>query len=288
MAEFISITLQGEVRGRQICSIPLNINTQARVSQLRELITEGLHIKGTLYHQDKNINLKMCTLAELQIGNGALLKIKSYQKMKDTPMQEIPLCILPHREWCTVQVPARVTVRLLKFIIECEQRIPISDQALTRDNQRWVQDTNSLHQCTEEELQRLQVEDTSKSIKTPQNDMPTITINADCDFQNGSPKIESDYKTFPSAERDFSSGTESGDSDPNLSKHEHALMHQIIMCIITCTLQLLLNLVASLKTIMKLLRRAQVVLQNKEQVWRNPGSKQVLSISIFAKVHHLE
>ena len=49
---------------------------RTKMPLLGELIEESLHVKGTLSYQERNIHQKLSTLEELQVGNGAVLKIK--------------------------------------------------------------------------------------------------------------------------------------------------------------------------------------------------------------------
>ena len=205
MADFKVITLQAEVRGRHIWSRKLTVHDGTKVSVLRELIEDVFHAKGTLSYQEKNIHHKMGTLDELQVGNGAVLKIKNYQKMSNELLKAIPIKILPQGEWCTIEVPQKIKVSLFKFLIECKQKLLIPHQALLKDGQRWAEDANASHECTSEELQQLQVEDITRRQNTPQQYSP-----------RASPKT--DIKAFPPAECEhrLSTDTESSGSDHNL------------------------------------------------------------------------
>ena len=204
---FKVITLQAEVRGRQIWSIKFTVYGKTKVSVLRELIEDVYHAKGTLSYQEKNIHHKVGTLDELQVGNGAVLKIKNYQKMSNEMLKAIPIKILPQGEWCTIEVPQKIKVSLFKFLIECKQKLLILHQVLLKDGQRWAEDANASHECTSEELQQLQVEDITRRQNTPQQ----YGLRA-------SPKT--DIKPFMPAECEhrLSTDTESSGSDHNLGK----------------------------------------------------------------------
>jgi hypothetical protein len=184
--EFIPIELQGEVRGRKVpWSTEVTMWKSTEVQLLREWVETVLCVKGALTYQEKNITQKQCTLKDLHIRNRAVLKIKNFQQMSRGHLESVSLYIKPQGEWCTIKVPMKITIRMLKFLIESEQNILMSHLAI-KINERLEDDS---YKCSREELKNVEIEDISRRQRTPQ---PTQ--------QNGSPKT--DMKCFPPAQFD--------------------------------------------------------------------------------------
>lgn len=167
-SRFIKVILQGESNGRNIDLKEIRVCRQTRVAQLKDYITEVLCYKGSLY-LDKKMVYQMSTLAQLKIDDGGILKLNKYLILSKK-LRDLHISTLPQEEQHTIQVPTKIKVQLLKFVIECELGILIPHQALGRGNQRW--DPNDTHECTIAELQGLSVKDISKRVHTPQTNSP--------------------------------------------------------------------------------------------------------------------
>jgi hypothetical protein len=162
--EFIAIELQGDVRGRRVQTYKATVRRNTEVRLLRELVETVLCVKGALTYQEKNITQKQCTLEDLKIGNGAVLKIKNFQQMSRGHLKSVSLYVKPQGEWCTIKVPMKITIRMLKFLIESEQKILMSHLAI-KTNERLEDDS---YECSREELKNVEIEDTSRRQPTPQ------------------------------------------------------------------------------------------------------------------------
>lgn len=166
---FVKVILQGESNGRSITLKEICVCRQTKVGQLKDYISEVLCFKGSLY-VDKKLAYQTSTLAQLKIANGGILKLNRYLILSKNALRDLRISTLPQGEQHILQVPVKIKVQLLKFVIECELGILIPHQVLSRGNQRW--DPNDTHECTRDELQGLSVEDISKRVHTPQTNSP--------------------------------------------------------------------------------------------------------------------
>lgn len=167
-SRFVKFRLQGESNGRIIDLKEIRVWRLTKVAQLKEYVIEVLCYKGTLYKDSKTKVYQSSTIAQLKIEDGDVLKLNKYLILNRSALRE--LVLLYEGERCIVQIPAKIKVQLLKFVIECELGIQIPQLVLRKDNQLW----NPLdsHECSREDLQNLSVEDISKRVNTPLKDSP--------------------------------------------------------------------------------------------------------------------
>ena len=143
----VFITPNGSILDRS----ELHVCKFRKVSLLKEYLKRVLCLNGTL-----QLNSRADTLEGIKSGD--IVEIKNcYHRPKK--LQSLPLTIYPQGLQRTINIPATITIELLKFVIECEHGILMENQVLRKDHEIWRH--NDYSQYKIKDLEGLQIEDTS-------------------------------------------------------------------------------------------------------------------------------
>ena len=144
---------------------------------LKMLVLQVLLLNGPLYFKTTAIDLDFNrSLRDLGVySSTAVFKLKKCYKVPDK-LHELSIFIDGVERKITV--PKTFAVGLLKFIIECQFRISIYNQAFKKAGIRWEHDSELLYECTIRDLGEIRVENIA--YKYDYNTSPNEFRENDC------------------------------------------------------------------------------------------------------------
>lgn len=173
---FVKVVLKIDSRGRTVQEISIKFGNERRAKDIMKYVTDILYMKGIFLFNGKKITNKDL---DVQVEDNLVVTLKNYQPQNKI-LRDQTISVKDQRSY-TVKIPPRITVWMMKLVIECECGILATNQYFK--HAEWNGTNNDTRECTKDELRDLEVQDIS--IHTSEKDKTTGTTASSINSATG-------------------------------------------------------------------------------------------------------